>query len=131
MFVICYRDLDSIAIGKKAGLEFIFVTGEDSELARVISNRFGIKTVFGAKDKLMAVQTLLAELNLSADNVCYIGDSNRDIPAMQHVVLGIAPADGAPKVCQKADVITKAVGGSGVLLEVVENIIDGVYGKGE
>ena len=128
---ICYRDLDSIAIGKKAGLEFVFVTGEDSQLAKIISKRFGIKTAFGAKDKLMAVKTLLAELNLSADDVCYIGDSNRDIPAMQYVVLGIAPADGAPKVRQNADVITTAWGGSGVLLEVVENIIDGVYDKGE
>ena len=59
---ICYRDLDSIAIGKKAGLEFVFVTGEDSQLAKIISKRFGIKTVFGAKDKFMSVKKLLAEL---------------------------------------------------------------------
>ena len=38
---ICYRDLDSIAIGKKAGLEFVFVTGEDSQLLKLSANALG------------------------------------------------------------------------------------------
>lgn len=124
---ICYRDLDSIAIGHKAGLNFIFVTGEDTRLARQIAERFQVSsTVYGAKDKLQAVKGLLEKLNITKEEVCYIGDSNRDAPAIAYVAIGIAPQNGANKAKQAADIITEAVGGSGVLFEVVEKIVDDI-----
>lgn len=122
---ICYRDLDAIAIGRQAGIEFAFITGENTDIARYIVKRFKIqKAIFGAKDKGQAVLALLQKLQLSADDICYVGDSNRDIPAIQLAGIGAAPQNAAPKARQAAEFVTEACGGQGVLLELVEKIID-------
>ncbi|MBP2630526.1 MAG: gmhA [Firmicutes bacterium] len=124
---ICYRDLDSIAIGRKAGLEFVFVTGENTALAREIARRFKVEpAVFGAKDKLSAIKNLIDTMKIDKECICYIGDSDRDASAIGYVGLGIAPKDGSKKAREAADFISDSVGGSGVLFEVVENIIEGI-----
>lgn len=127
---ICYRDLDSIGIGRNVDLEFVFITGENTEIARGIARRFKVEpSVFGAKDKLSAIETLIATMQIDKDCICYIGDSDRDAPAIAYVGLGIAPADGSKKARAAADFITDSVGGAGVLFEVVENIIEGIVYK--
>lgn len=126
---ICYRDLDSINFGKAHGLEFALITGEDSKLARQISKRFRtINNSYGAKDKAQALLDLQKKLQLEIDEICYIGDSMRDIPAIQLAKLGVAPADALKNVRENADYITEVCGGQGVLWETVEMIVE--YNKG-
>ncbi|MDL2272451.1 hypothetical protein LJC23_05400, partial [Desulfovibrio sp. OttesenSCG-928-I05] len=48
--VICYRDLDAIGIGRRAGYEFAFATGENTGMVDVLAKRFGVTKVYpGAK----------------------------------------------------------------------------------
>ena len=125
---LCYRDLDAIGIGRRAGLQFILVTGESSKMVEVIAKRFKIfEFISDAKDKLAAVKKICSEKSINPDEICYIGDADRDVPAIEFAGLGIAPPDGTMKAKEAADYITTSIGGSGVLLEVVDNIIDGVY----
>ena len=122
---ICYRDLDAIGLGRRAGLEFIFITGEDTNLARSIATRFGVsQAVFGVKDKGHVLERLMQQLQLVTDEVCYVGDSARDIPAIRMAGLGVAPQDATHRVRNTADFVTKSCGGKGVLLELVEKIIE-------
>lgn len=121
---ICYRDLDAIGTGRKAGYEFIFITGEDTPIARFIARRFGIEKVFfGAKQKLKVLNEAAPELNLDIKNIVYIGDSDNDIELLEAAGLGIAPRDGTFRAKQSAKVITDAKGGTGVLLEVLDKLL--------
>ena len=123
---ICYRDLDAIGIGRRAGFEFAFVTGEDTRMARLLAQRFGVKLLYtGAKDKLAAVHAIEAELGIPLNKLIYIGDSDRDAPALDVVGLGIAPMDASSSAKTASDVVTQCHGGSGVLLEVVDKLISG------
>ena len=122
---ICYRDLDAIGIGHRAGIRFIFVTGERTAITERIVQRFGADdAVLGAKDKGQAMDDLVRRLGISRAEVCYVGDSNRDIPAIRKAGLGAAPADAAAKVRDAADVVLQCAGGKGVLMELVEKILD-------
>ena len=122
---ICFRDLDAIGIGRKAGVEFAFVTGEDTPIAHFMAKRFKVETaVFGAKDKKIAVEKLLAQLNLSADEICYIGDSARDVPAIELAGIGATVQDGVLIARKAADIITECRGGTGALLELVETLLE-------
>lgn len=124
--VVCYRDLDAIGIGRRAGYEFAFATGENTEMVDVLARRFGIVTVYrGAKDKLAALDRYCDEMGLRREQVVYIGDSDRDAPALEAAGLGIAPRDASPKALQAADITAQAIGGAGVLLEVVNGLIAG------
>ena len=121
---ICYRDLDAISLGRKAGIEFAMLTGESTNLASYIVKRFNVsEAVLGAKDKGKAFMELIERLGIRKEDVCYIGDSNRDIPAIDMAGLGVCPHDATLQVLKKVDYVTEVDGGQGVLWEVVEKII--------
>ena len=122
---ICYRDLDAISIGRKANLDFAMITGESTNLASFIVKRFNVsEAILGAKNKGTAMIELLERLDVSKDEICYIGDSDRDIPAIRMAGIGICPHDATRKAKDAADYITLAAGGQGVLWEVVEKLIN-------
>ena len=122
---ICFRDLDAIGIARRAGLEFAFVTGEDTPIAHYMAKRFGVETaVFGAKDKQAAVEGLLVRLGLTAEEICYIGDSARDVPAIELAGVGATVQDGVHAARKAADIVTDCKGGTGALLELVETLLE-------
>ena len=125
---ICYRDLDAITVGRRAGYDFAFVTGENTEMVQVLAKRFSVNIVYpGAKDKLKAMQTISTEYNIPISSLLYIGDSDRDIPALEAVGLGITPADATAGAKAASHVQTDSKGGFGVLLEVVDKLITGKW----
>jgi 3-deoxy-D-manno-octulosonate 8-phosphate phosphatase KdsC-like HAD superfamily phosphatase len=54
------------------------------------------------------------------NNICYIGDSDRDAAALAICGLGIVPQDATKKAKDSASVILKTNGGDGVVHEVIE-----------
>ena len=122
---ICYHDLDAIGKGRRNGLEFAFITGEDTFMAHFIAKRFKVpKAIFGCKDKEAAVKRLLEELKLEREEISYIGDAERDIPAIKLSGLGAAPADALKSVRDAADVVLERRGGEGALMDLVTYIIE-------
>jgi 3-deoxy-D-manno-octulosonate 8-phosphate phosphatase (KDO 8-P phosphatase) len=86
----------------------------------------GVTHVFqGCKDKLGVLDDLLSELNLSRDDVAYVGDDLPDLEVMQAVGLSIAVADAAPELLQAAAHVTRAAGGRGAVREVCDMLLDG------
>ena len=77
----------------------------------------------GSKDKWPVLENLLAELSLSAEQVCYVGDDVIDLKVMKRVGLSITPQDGFWLVREQADIITEAAGGKGVAREVADLIL--------
>jgi YrbI family 3-deoxy-D-manno-octulosonate 8-phosphate phosphatase len=125
---ICYRDLDAIGIGRRSGYDFAFVTGEDTPMVATLAKRFNISMVYaGAKDKLAAMEVIAAEHGVCVGELLYIGDSDRDAPALEAVGLGIAPGDASKNAKSSADALTDSKGGFGVLLEVVDKLITGEW----
>jgi len=123
---ISYRDLDAIGIGRRAGYDFAFVTGEDTDMVRVLSKRFAVEKFYaGAKDKLKVMQEISNEYGIPLGELLYIGDGDRDVPALEAVGLGIAPSDATIAAKNAAHVLTETEGGHGVLLEVIDKLING------
>jgi 3-deoxy-D-manno-octulosonate 8-phosphate phosphatase (KDO 8-P phosphatase) len=121
---ICYRDLDAIGVGRRAGYEFGIITGENTPMARLIAKRFGIEVVFfDAKNKLKIFSKAASSLGVEIKNVIFIGDSDNDIELLEAAGLGIAPSDGTFRAKQASKVITEAKGGTGVLLEVIDKLL--------
>jgi 3-deoxy-D-manno-octulosonate 8-phosphate phosphatase (KDO 8-P phosphatase) len=125
---ICYRDLDAVGVGRRAGYEFVIITGENTPIAKFIVKRFGVKIAFfGAKNKLQTITEFTEKNGINIKSIIYIGDSDNDVDLLEAVGLGIAPADGTFKARNSARVITDAKGGSGVLLEVIDKLLLGMY----
>lgn len=117
---ISFHDLDAVTQARKRGLRLALVTGEANEMVEQIAQRFRIAEVTpGAKDKVSALQALSAKWGVPLAAMCYVGDSDRDAPAMALVGLGVAPANGTALAKEMADVVVSRPGGSGVVSQVL------------
>jgi len=115
---ISFHDLDAVTALRHQGVQVALVTGEEDEIVDKIAERLGVGTVVrGAKDKVKALGTLAARLGVGLEEMCYVGDSDRDAPALQCVGLGLAPANALPAAKAAADRVLAASGGGGAIAE--------------
>ncbi len=115
-----FHDLDAVTSARRAGFRVVFVTGEDSKLVDRIANRFGVERVTrGAKDKVLALESLALDLDIPLSSFCYVGDSDRDAPALSRVGLGFAPANATPAAKAAAHRLLMSRGGAGAVAEAV------------
>lgn len=77
----------------------------------------------GHIEKIPILEEILADAGISSDQVAYIGDDFTDVVIMHRVGLAIATGNARQEVKQNAHFITKAVGGSGAVREVVELLL--------
>ena len=76
-----------------------------------------------AKDKVAALDEILALAKVSLHECAYIGDDLADIPVMGRVELAVAVADAAGETRQAAHFVTEQKGGHGAVREVTDLIL--------
>lgn len=112
------------------GVEVAIITGRTSNIVRDRMASLTVKHIYqGMEDKLTGFNQLLLDLNLTAEDVAYIGDDFPDIPVMRKVGLGVAVADAHPFVKQIADMTTTNNGGKGAVRELTDLIIMAQHGE--
>ena len=79
--------------------------------------------VQGREDKLSALSDLVDQMNLSLDQVAYIGDDLPDLTAIESVKLGACPADAAIEVKSKANWVSTREGGDGCVRELCDLLV--------
>ena len=121
---VSYRDIDAVFLAQRRGVQLVLVTGETSPWVDMIARRLEIKYVYqGAKDKCRALQNICADLGIDLNEVCYVGDSMRDVGALAMVGLGLVPADASPAARAVAHRVLKERGGNGAVAEAVDIVL--------
>jgi len=122
----CFHTLDGhgIRLWQRAGLQVALLSGRYSEPTQRRADQLEIAHVLqDCHFKLPALEKLMAELELSPEQVAYIGDDLPDLPAIRHVGFGVAVADAVAEVRARADYVTTCGGGRGAVREVIELIL--------
>lgn len=120
------RDGMGFALLRKHSIITGIITSESVDLNRRRVEKLKLDILeAGCKDKLNAVKRICDERGIDIANVCYIGDDINDIETIKAVGYGCCPADAMLEVKAVADYVSKAVGGEGVIREVVTRIIIG------
>lgn len=123
-----YRDMDAISLLKQQGVNIALLTGENTVLADIIANRLGVANIIKeAKNKEKALKQISEYTQVHLENICYIGDADRDANALKLCGLGIVPQDATKKAKESAIVVLKSKGGDGVVHEVIEYLIENNY----
>jgi YrbI family 3-deoxy-D-manno-octulosonate 8-phosphate phosphatase len=118
------RDGMGVRLWREAGKRFGIVSGRNLEAIRHRAADLWLDIVrVGVDDKLPAVDAITAELKLSREQVCYIGDDLLDLATIRAVGLGIAVADAVEDVRRAAKYTTSVPGGQAAVREVVELIL--------
>jgi YrbI family 3-deoxy-D-manno-octulosonate 8-phosphate phosphatase len=124
MMVFHIRDGMGIRLWREAGKRFGIITGRNLEAVRRRAADLHLDIVRqGVDDKLPEVDAIAAELKISREQICYIGDDLLDLASIRAVRLGVAVADAAEDVRRAAKYTTSVPGGQAAVREVVELIL--------
>ncbi|OCR25451.1 3-deoxy-D-manno-octulosonate 8-phosphate phosphatase [Pseudomonas syringae] len=107
-----------------SGVTTAIISGRKTPIVERRANSLGIAHLYqGREDKLVVLDELLGQLNLSYEQVAYLGDDLPDLPVIRRVGLGMAVANANGFVQQHAHGVTKARGGEGAAREFCELIL--------
>ena len=121
---ILFDDIDAVFELKRAGIKIGFITGEDNEFCRYVKKRFEPDFfIAGCKDKLNACKRLMEQESLELTNMCYAGDSKKDMLLLEYLPLSFAPADVDPCIRAAAKVVLKSSRGQGIVRELADQIL--------
>ena len=107
-------------------IQVAIITARQSGIVSRRASELGIAHLMqGREDKRQALDELLTELGLEAEQAAYTGDDLVDWPAMSRCGLKCVPADANHWLIEQADHVTTNGGGRGAVREVCELILAG------
>lgn len=113
-----------IAKIQKAGVQVGILTGRVSQLVTKRAQELGISEVHqNVENKLGVYEDLKQKLNVSDEEIAYVGDDEPDLPVMRKVGFAACPSNAVLAVRREADFICKNRGGEGAVREVVDLIL--------
>lgn len=118
------RDGLAIVNWLKLGGEVAIITGKSSNIVERRAKELGIKYVVqGSKNKTQDLKKILERLNLSFENVAYMGDDLNDIGLMKKIALPACPHDAVLEVLEICKFISNKNGGEGAVRDLLEHIM--------
>lgn len=123
------KDGYAIQLAVKKGYHVAVISGGHSEGVPVRMNRLGVTNVFmGVEDKMKKFEELKSNLNLSNENILYMGDDVPDIKVMQQCGIATCPNDAVPDVKKICLYVSGYNGGQGCVRDIIEQTMR-LHGK--
>lgn len=124
MKVFHVRDGQGLVSWHAAGFRSGIISGRNSKIVEVRAKELGIEFIRqDASDKLEELEIFLTQLNISREDVAFVGDDVADINIMQRVGLAVAVADAVKEARDAAHFTTKNKGGRGAVREVTDLLL--------
>ena len=109
---------------KKVNIPVGIITSEDTNIVKRRAEKLKIDYLYmGIIDKLSIAQRLCNELNISLNEVAYIGDDLNDIELLKNAGISATPSQAPEYIKKYADFVTLKKGEEGAFREFVETIL--------
>ncbi len=119
------RDGMGISLLKEKGIPTALLS--HSRSIKILEERarmLGIERLYSGKEpKLEVLNRWMEELNLSFDQVAYIGDDVNDIELLEKVGFSACPHDAHFSVIKVVDVVLQREGGQGCVREFIDQFL--------
>jgi len=108
----------------KSGIEVGFISGAvSSKIIKQRASMLKVKYFYsGGVDKVEILSQWLDELDLSFNEVAYIGDDINDIKIMTKVGLSAVPADALGELKNIANIVLEKRGGNACVREFIDRV---------
>ena len=126
----CYNAKDSLAIKmlRKEGIKTALISKDKSNInlenAFHLRPRFDFISCGSESTKLNIILEWISKLNVTLDEVAYIGDDTSEIELLEHCGYSGCPSDAISSVKQTCIFTSKYPGGQGAVREFAERIIE-------
>ena len=117
-------DSAGVLWARKLTIPVGIITGENTEIVKQRAKKLSINYLYqGIDDKLSVAKELCKDLNVTLNEVAYIGDDIGDIELLKNVGLSATPANAPDYIKKMVDYQTKLKGGEGAFREFIEHIL--------
>lgn len=117
-------DSAGVLFAHRLGIKVGILTGETTKIVERRAQKLKIDFLMqGAADKLSLARELCDKLEISLDDVAYIGDDINDIALLKAVGIAGVPASAPSYIRAIATVKLEKRGGEGVFREFVETLL--------
>ncbi len=100
------------------------ITGEKTEIVKRRAEKLNIDYLFdGVSNKLEIAQELCQKLNISLQQIAFIGDDIGDYRLLKSAGISGAPKNATNEITKIVDIRCKKQGGDGAFREFVEKIL--------
>jgi YrbI family 3-deoxy-D-manno-octulosonate 8-phosphate phosphatase len=124
--VAAYRS-DSIRIRelREQGIEVLILSSEPNRVVEARSKKMGVEAIhgIGIQEKGRVMREILAQKNIQAENVIFVGNDLNDLPCFEVAGWSVAVADAYPEVIRAADFVLSKAGGHGALRELCDLLL--------
>ena len=118
------KDGYALKTAKDAGFNICVISGGTNLGVQKRLEGLGITDIYlGAHHKINQYNAYLANHNIDAKNVLYMGDDIPDIPVMKLVGLATCPQDAAIEVKGICNYISHKDGGKGAVRDIIEQVM--------
>ena len=118
------------------GIPMGIITGENTQIVQRRADKLKIERLYmGVRNKLETAEKICAELNISLQEVAFIGDDLNDAMLLKAVGFSAIPANAPDYMGKYASLRLERKGGEGAFREFVEmllqkeNMLDTAIGK--
>lgn len=110
---------------REHGIEVMILSSEVNPVVSARAKKMNIDAIhgMGLNEKGEALKKFLAEKNIDASQVVYLGNDFNDLPCYEIAGWSVAVADSYPEVLRAADHVLKTNGGFGALRELCDLIL--------
>jgi N-acylneuraminate cytidylyltransferase len=110
---------------REHGIEVMILSSEVNPVVSARAKKMNIDAIhgMGLNEKGDALKKFLAEKNIDASQVVYLGNDFNDLPCYEIAGWSVAVADAYPEVLRAADLVLKTNGGFGALRELCDLIL--------
>lgn len=109
----------------QTGVEVAIITACKSPIIQRRMEDLGITHVYQQQtDKLAAYEDLKQKLNLTDEQVAYMGDDLPDLPVLKRAGLAVTVANAPKIIKQHAHLVTHNTGGMGAAREICDLIME-------
>lgn len=113
-----------ITMARLAGFKTGIISSRKSKAIDLRAKQLKIDVISqGNLRKLSEYNRLRESLNLTDEQVCYIGDDLLDLPVLRKAGFAVAVANAREEVKKECDYITTVSGGHGAVREVIDMIL--------
>ena len=118
------KDGYAIAYAIREGYKICVISGGRGEMLRRRLEMLGVERMYlNCMDKIAAIKEFIADNNLNAENVIYMGDDIPDLECMQIVGIPVCPADACMEVIEASRYVSEYDGGKGAVRDIVEQVL--------
>ncbi|MEP7136998.1 MAG: acylneuraminate cytidylyltransferase [Chloroflexota bacterium] len=124
--IAAYRsDSPRISELRAKGIDVMIISSEPNTVVAARAKKMGVEAIHGVglQDKGRVMREVLAQKNIPAENVIYIGNDLNDLPCFEVAGWSVAVADAFPEVIRAADYVLTKAGGQGALRELCDLIL--------